>query len=405
MLFALINFLLYGSVLYVNWRNNKHLNCYTYLLLVWACSAFLGFYLMWGNLQGYKLALWPFLYLFVVFLLFIHPFKSFNVRINSLSIADSKWLELIAWIYVVTGILTIIFTLPTAIANYASADWDALKDEIYLDEDLVVVYHNAFEKLVMNIRSYIETFAIVYAFYLLTKQKSNKLLCVLILITYFGNTFVGSVLEAGRGRIARILLDTGLLYIVFRPYIEKRTKKILKLSFLMLLAFVSTYLIAVTVSRFGEGSDGGASVIDYLGHSTLNFNFGIAQHIQNYAGGKRFFSWFYDLVGLDSYYGDLRHRAGHGFVTFIGNFYMDFGAFGTLLLSFIMLPIISYFTSKKSYHFSDLVVIVFFAQYYLDGVFVYGAGTSLQWLMTFVLYFIIRFFESKRKSNINYARN
>ncbi len=410
MMKVLFNAFLYIIVLLVHGKKYKRVDIYMYIVVIWAVTAVLCYYNVINNPTQWNLMFWPFIYLFVVFLLFLQPYNSFYINKDSFRGGDCHGLRIIAWIYVITGILAIYYTLPYAIMNYMMADWDALRNDVYMDEDSVVYYHSALERLIKNIHSYIEVFATIYAFYLLTKPKpkSNKTLIILIFVTWLISTLVSSALEASRGMLAKQIMNAGLLYILFKNEIPHNTKRLLRFSFVFFLVLVSGYFISVTVSRFGEGDSGGDSVLYYLGHSMSTFNDGIAQHIQHYSEGKRFFKWFIDFFGGNSSYGNLGHQAGTGFITFIGSFYMDFGAVGTLILSLIMLPIISAFTRKKYYYFSDLIVIVYFAEYYLGGVFVYGSGTSLQWFMTFILYFIVKKIEIKKieiKKNSEYARH
>lgn len=408
MISVIFNAVAYISILLVNWGRKKPLKLYSYLILIWGVSAICGYfvYLLDPNLWR-GVVIWPFIYLLVVFLVFIKPFKSFNINNDNLSVGDNKSLEFIAWIYVVTGVLSIIYTLPEAIVNYRAADWDALRDDVYMDNDAVVMYHSSFERIVKNIHAYLDIFATVYAFYLLSKPKSNRLLIVLIFLTWFGSSFAGSIIEAGRGMIIKQFMNAGLLYVIFRNNISQYNKRRLRIAFIIIIVMVSFYIVAVTISRFGSGDSGKNSVLYYIGHSMLNFNYGIAQNIQDFAHGKRFFKWFIDFFGGNSFYGSLRHMAGTGFVTFIGNFYMDFGAIGTFVLSLLMLPVINNFTRKKYFRLSDLTVIVFFAEYYMNGIFVYAPGSSLQWFITFIIYFIIRRIESTNTNtnNVLYAKD
>ena len=86
----------------------------------------------------------------------------------------------------------------------------------------------------------------------------------------------------------------------------------------------------------------------------------------------------------------LGYTGGSGFYTFIGDFYIDFGPIGTFLLALVVSIFLRHFTKKANKKLSDLVLIVFFANYFMTGVFVIGSGSALSWIMCGVVYLIVR---------------
>ena len=166
----------------------------------------------------------------------------------------------------------------------------------------------------------------------------------------------------------------------------------------VLYGFIA-FIVAVSTSRFGD--EVWDYTFSYLGHSMLNFNDGLFYSMHDYAWGKKFFDFFYDLFGLNGYYSSeaLGSTAGHGFVTFVGSLFIDFGPYVTILVAILAVAIISRFFEKKNLLLSDIIMIVFYSSTMANGIFVSTKNRALIWVMTFVIYFITRKIENKNMYN------
>ena len=156
------------------------------------------------------------------------------------------------------------------------------------------------------------------------------------------------------------------------------------------------YSILVTVSRFGEDEAGG-SVFEYFGHSMLSFNDGLFNNLHDFAYGKRFFSWFIDLFGGNSDFDTAKAGATHGtaFFTIVGGMYIDWGPIGTLIVASLACLLMLSYTRKKTIMLSDMVVIIFYINTLAKGLFAFGRGRAIEWVMTFIVYFIVRALEKQ----------
>ena len=161
------------------------------------------------------------------------------------------------------------------------------------------------------------------------------------------------------------------------------------------------YSILVTVSRFGE-DEASNSVFEYFGHSMLYFNDGIFNNLHDFAYGKRFFSWFIDLFGGNSDFNMAKAGATHGtaFYTIVGSMYLDWGFIGTLVEAALACVLMIQFTQKRTIMLSDMVIIVFYINTLAKGIFAFGRGRALDWIMTFVVYFIVKALEKQQRKAI-----
>lgn len=79
---------------------------------------------------------------------------------------------------------------------------------------------------------------------------------------------------------------------MMKDILPKYVKRTLIIAVSIIIPLILIYFIAVTVSRFEESSlniDAGESMMYYLGHSMLTFNYGVMDTIQNYANGAYMF--------------------------------------------------------------------------------------------------------------------
>lgn len=391
MIAVLINDLLYLLTLGAYYRANKKIDVYFFILSVYTITAVLcsSYYIQ--NPTKYDLSIFNFIYLFVVFLVFIAPFKNRNISGTSLFIPDSKLINTLCWMYILSSAIAMYYTLPDTIALFQDGNWNALRNDLYAGED-IQLYHSQLERIAKNISSYLSTFAGVMAFYQLTKPKVDKFMTCSLFIAWVLPSFLASTLVASRGMIVHLIFKIILLYIVFRGQIPSNRKKYLTIP--MIAAFVGliVYTIIVSISRFGE-EEASSSATFYLSHSMLAFNDGLMGHIQRYTGGSYFFSWLLNFLGLDGSYDldNLGGTWGTAFITFIGCLYFDFGPIGTIIFAVVNSLLVYQVSRRNKYDLADITILLFFASYYLNGVFVSGPGGVISYIMAFVVYKILKF--------------
>ncbi len=397
-----INSLLYLGASFFYWLRYRKFDAYMLILLAFTVTALMCHLYYLNNPDPYKnIELLPFVYLFVVLLIFIHPYRGLDIHISSINIKETRYIKAFTWTVIISGLISLYYTIPEVLELIRSGEWGELRNTLYEDEEDVKLYYSEFERIVKNITGYAHPFIVVMAFYHLSRPKVNKVITTLLFTIWLGNSFFGSMLVASRGMVVISLLEVVLVYLFFKDTIGKKVKKFILIIAIVSLIPVAQYLYDVSISRFGE-QEAAYFVFEYLGHSMLNFNENMMVPMYDYADGKYFFNYFLPYFGIDPNINmkDLGYTGGTGFYTFIGSFYIDFGPTGTVLLAILMLFFINYFASKKKKNITDIMVLVFFAKYYLDGVFVIGRGSALEWLMLFVLCVIIKICEKSSDQKI-----
>lgn len=392
MAFEVINSILYILSLIFYWRKYASFDTYFVLMMAFAFTAIMGAcFQASGDSPYHNTSFFPYIYFFVCICICFKPYAGFHLD-KKLNINETILIKLLMWVYIITGALAFYYTLPNAMVLLQSGEWGELRNQLY-QGDNIELYTSQTERLAKNIFSYLGPFGIVMAFYQLTKDNRKWYVVVLLFTTWLGNTFLGATLVASRGIVAILLLRIGLILILFKESIPHKVKR----HFYYVLGLVSIpaamYLISVSVSRFGE-DEAGSSIFFYLGHAMQNFNENCMMAMHDFAWGQYALSYFSGIFGWHPLVVEkLGYSGGTGFYTFLGTFYIDWGPIGTMLFCSFLCLFISNYTQKKKKTFSDLIIIVYFASFFMNGVFVIGSGYALQWIMVFIVYYIVKFSE------------
>ena len=386
--YSIITILLFGGVLLSYYQKYKQFDVYFLILSVYlAVSICCVIYACES----------PNEYLYIVVLVCISPFKGKTISKTKIPNNDSLLILLLFYIYLIAGVVSVVYTLPRALLLSQTGDWASVRSDVYNDFDGIELYTNQFERLCKNLYSYIAPFGIVWTFSQLTKKRFNKFLVFISLIVWSLEAYSSATLIASRGMILTFAVKLLTLFIYFREAIPKKRQKYIYAFGISAALFFLSYTLSVTESRFGEDSND--SLFFYFGHSMLSFNNDVFGNMTGTANGRYLFKWIYDSIGLDSTinFAQLGSTHGSSFVTFVGCFFFDFGIIGTVIFSIILSKLISA-TTKNLASYADLLVFFYFASWFIDGVFVLGRSQSLSWIMLFVLRFIVKKIEAKNIS-------
>jgi len=392
--YVVINALLYIIALIIYIFKRRKVDGGLILLATYALVAILGLALYTSDSSEWHLRLWPFIYLFVICMLFFRQFffDSDNLYAR-LKNPNMKVLSAFAIIYILCSLVSIYYDSQNAVQNIING---AFKDA-YADNSAgdTVFYTNQFERLAKIFAQYLQPVAVLTVFYYLTLQNIKPLKIVLLALAVIIPTFVSSVIIGNRSMIVQFLILIIICYIIFHRGISKKRKRIIMIPSVLFVILVFALLTSVTISRFGD-EKGTSSVFNYLGHSMLTFNYGITDTIKEYANGKYFFSWFIQVFGgnpkID--YIKLGTHCDGAFFTFVGPLYMDFGPIGTFIIAITIPAFISlFFKHKKQTDMANIYMYAFSLNHLTYGVLVVGYGSSLIWLMAFVIYGLLKIFK------------
>ena len=396
MIYALINIVLYFCLFFYYRKKEKGIDIYQIIV-----SLYLGTAIMCtinyskhpNNWQD--LGFIPFLYMFVVVSIMFQPIRHFSLNPQAFQWRDNSKLFFLGCFYIILAFLDTYYYYDDTIERITDVDWGKLRNQFYNDEDSIQLYKNQWEKLIKNLLTYLRPFAVIYAFFQTTK-KGNITFSILLFLAIIIPTFVTATMVASRGMIFNLTISLILGFLLFKNKMPKRNVYILSICGVIISVLFFIYATSVTVSRFGE-DEAGSSVAEYFGVSMLAFNDGVFYNMYDFGYGKNFFAWFIDLFGGDSSFDTAKAGSTHGtaFFTIVGSLYIDWGPIGTIIVAYLAYILISRFTRKKMVMMSDMVIIFFYINLLAAGIFAFGRGRALVWIMTFVVYFIVRLLETK----------
>ena len=187
-----------------------------------------------------------------------------------------------------------------------------------------------------------------------------------------------------------LFANIAIVYLMMKDLLPKYVKRILIITVSTIIPLVLIYFMVVTVSRFEESSlnvDAGKSIVYYLGHSMLTFNYGVMDTIQNHAYG----AYMFDGSSLR----DVRFGThfGTNFITIVGVLFLDFGLVGTVLMAVMFCCYFSKIARHRFLDIPDVYLLLTYSMLIFNGMFVLGRGYGIQLLEAWFIYFLLKFIQ------------
>lgn len=109
MILVIFNALLYISALLIYFKKNHKFDCGFFLLAIYAFVALACVFEYKENPNQWNLTLFPFLYLFIVCVLFFRPYyTSSDLLLRKLKVDNLQTLKIFSIVYIVLAFITII---------------------------------------------------------------------------------------------------------------------------------------------------------------------------------------------------------------------------------------------------------------------------------------------------------
>lgn len=398
-LFVIINALLYIYVLRKHWKTTHKMDCGFLILTAYCATAIMCVVNYYINSDRFDLHLLPFVFLFVVLMIFFIPYlKNTDNLANRILIPNLKILDFFSYFYIACAIFSVVLSWNDMKAAFEAEEWNDVIGKVF--EEGVVLYHSNFERFCKNICSYTQVLALIMAFHYYTKNRYRPIMGFMLFVSAIMSMATTTVIAASRGAFAGMFIKLLAGFVLFLPLFKHKAKTFLVRGGLAILAIFLIYTISVTYSRFADITydtafdDPTSSLIYYFGHSMLRFNDGLMDSIQQFMWGD-YFLGIRDgyQYGIDAVLGTHCNGA---FYTFVGALYLDFGPVFTLLLAFVLSQYLLSVYEKPVLQIADIYIYYYFFCFMINGVFVVGRGYYLTILMAFVLYWILKLLTLKR---------
>lgn len=407
MLYALLNSLLYIILFIWYWRKYHKMDCGFLIISIWTFVAVLCFFVYMSAPNLYHLQLWPFLYLFLAFIIFNRIFfrrEKEILNVTEYTPIQNKIIDYICYFYVFCLIVNML-SADYNVASFSLSNVQENAADSYADFHATEAWHSQtlLERITRNYAIWFLNVAIIGAFNWIRRGRDKIGIALLGLIVL--DQALKYIQIAARGALLFFVLLVIAIYLIYKDHIPPKSKNALTRLALISGGVMVLYMLAITISRFGEMGEGGSdSLFYYFGHSMITFNYGLADSLNNTFMGTRTFRNF---LGMDEDFifdSDLMlgTHFGTGFTTAIGMLCLDFGFIGTIILG-ILLPWGLIKMIKLDNSIGGVFVYVFYLHRMMNGVFTNGSGADTAYLSMIIVYVVLfipmKLMGEKKKKN------
>lgn len=345
-----------------------------YIVLIWICSSLyaLIFQAMMSEDMYSNITCLPYVFLLVCFILSLIPIcKGTSLIKEEYDIRNLDLYKKIMMFFIVISVLPFIENLIHFVSSYGAADTSSLAD-MYDDKmskvGAKITWLSAPGRLFNSIDGIFLQFIMFVPFVLLT-QKSNSKVFLILSFLPVSNHIVFQLCESGRGTATQFIMVGCFLLLLFRKAIPQRRLKVLKIGMIVVLSFFIAAMSVLTTARrdaHNRGVDNAVVVGYYLAKSHLDFNEKL-WYIKKHTEGDNAFGFVKGMLGFyvpankNEYWTYSKIGVIPSlFYTYIGDWYMDFGAFVTLLLFIVVCKVCSDYFGKRRKTTSMVKLFMFF---------------------------------------------
>jgi len=408
-------------------RIQKKLRISRFLVLFYLISSLCSVYLFYCTdlYPGRVVSLESVAYYCGIFLLFILGVISIERSFKPLdnSVMNEKIILLFSYFLIVISLISFIYSF----SRLSSDQLGSLDKVTQIRDDYNVNSANN-ENQSIGLLGYIVGPAnvlngvkIFLFFYLINffRYKHTKLAYLLLICSL--TSVVENLTIVGRNATMHWLILLMLNYTLFSAYLHLSLKRKLKRLFYCILPLLLLPIIFITIARFATERDAGMlkgfissfnSVIDYFGQGFINFSY-IYDYAFNFDFyGKFTFPVFWGSEALGHYemnnmpYFRYALISLNSFYSFVGSFYMDFGFWGTILLSLSFYLLFKCISKISSGNLPSVLLLIFSFEFLFMGIFYF-----MHWAPMFQKMYVFAIFwcvyekiAEKKRSRIYYYR-
>ena len=406
--------LMYIVVLLFTIRLGKKAQIGRTLILMHAiCAVSSIVYYNTGSYSGDRLELLPYLYLFVTTFICILPFLN-TEKVNNTTVKFSSktdklldGLSLILWICSFWWFVELLFIGSDGIATI---NFNANYEGIDYTGERISWLGRKFKLICLY------SINIVYFlfFYQLAKKK-NRLLTIILGFGTLASPF-DALMTGHRFIIVFAAIRYIIFYLLFQLEFSNKTKRVIRIIGLSLIALFAIGLFLITASRFDSINSPGTSMMTwitlYSGEGPLRFNLQ-AWDMNIHTQGDNTFTLLKDLLGMnpaiDFEAKEMVWGSKHGlqyavYYTFIGDLFFDFGKIGTLLFVIAFAFLAKLLLNNYDGRPGTLLIVAMMLQFVMFGAFynpyiLYSSQVTL--LITIVFSLILNHLSKQQVSNSN----
>jgi len=346
-----------------------------------------GYFLATDNKEYQKMELLNSLYFYLICIMAFVPLRNSYRLAEHLEIKETLLFKILLGIYVVMAIISCYDYYLMLQEELTQGDWATLKENVYKND--IHLKNGIIDILARLYTKSLKYAVICYGFYCLTINTKPVRYGLFFIAMGIIPSIIKDLAFAFRGGLGVDIMLLLFVYLIFEGRIEKKNVKYINTIFVVTAIAVVLLTLAITVSRFDVESNN--SLVSYFGQSMIDYNAGIASRINNYAGGRYFFS---SLIGadvdkllLDSNYG-IATNDGKNLDTFVGPLLIDFGFIGGFIVILTTSILLNKYLKSRQYGLVKCSVLIFYVNFLLTGAFhiANGFAYDILWFIIFSIF-------------------
>ena len=344
----------------------------------------------------------PCLYLYIVFLIAMAPLMKLN-KIEDIDFFNKKIVKALMLICTIVFFLFVVVDLPvmTNVATIGTNALSQLRQTVYGDEGMSLVTANKWLNKLSLLFLGMRVLATGLSVITFVSFKDNRRLANLFFIACMLNNLRVILVQVGRGEIVFILLLYASVFYLMRDWLSPKKKRALLFFALPIVIVGAGFFWAITISRFGDRA--GFFMYKYLGESINNFDGILFNNITGHTYGRAYFSLFYRYLMGQMDFSSGREKwqmiitttgvRGDIFYTWVGGLVIEFGKIAPVIVAIILNRIIKRMMAIEKYFYGDAVVLIFFINFFIRGIFIFPTQNfegNLMIIYTLLLYLVFR---------------
>lgn len=395
----MINFMMYFVYTILSFKKNWTLNIHNLISCWFTLIAFLGYLSVatgiYGQVYGefVTFPIEPYIFAFIAFVIFMLPFKRFNVKdieLENFPRIDDEKINNIAKILIILFSLYFIVLFSAAL-HCLSYQGHEVYEAVHSDGVRLYKFNFIEEQifgkigLIYNSLSSLLLFYCLYSLILDKKgiyTKRNMLAICLI----FACILCGNIAAGARGGIFFFAITVSIVIIPFYRYFPKRVKQKFNLLIMVLLGLFLVYSLAMTISRFEDSNVESPieSIFRYLGEPFPNLGSQFWDKVRMHPMGMRMYSTIMqNFFGIDSKAQSLGDSHVYWqwvtgvpvlvYKTIWGDFYFEFGIFvGSLVMGIYVLLLWLFLRKSQAINFFTIPILYYYIELATIGPMYFG---------------------------------
>ena len=373
-----------------------------YTVSAWSSFLFIQQPLYASSVHASEQTLLPCVYLYIVFVIAMAPL----MRLNKIESIDSLNHRVLIAIMVVCSIIQILFfvvDIPSMLSVVKSGIGmlSDLRSTVYGDDGLSVITKNAWLNRISLLYSGIRIFATGLSVIMFIAYEKHRKLVTVFAVSALLNNIRIIIVQVGRGEMIFVFLLYACTIYLKRDWLSAESKRKVIMLSIPVIVVGGIFFASITLSRFGDKA--AFFMYKYLGEPINNFDGILFNNIEGTTDGRAYFSMIYRyifgesaIITADEKWSLILSQTGiRGdiFYTWVGGLIIEFGKVAPFIVAIILNRGLKRLATIRHYYIGDLIVLIFFMNFYIRGIFIFPLQNiegTLMILYTILLYLVFR---------------